>query len=343
MVMSSRALVKNRKKDITSTNINLPSQTTQKPTPRPEYKFSKPAVSANNDLFFKLVSKKENDRYTFDINMAKHPSGGLIVVVDGRESQAGTLFTFTDNQAYFEKMMLSFEKYIAWSPNKKKFAVMLPNEVVVYEYETETLSNDSWTPPRQKMTLHKLHQIKVTNDNDSHNYPVILFSGDGKILYYSNNTEIKTLLPTEKSLVTTENVSDTIYQVPNSSGVAYWVSDNKNPSDNIHTFVIDNITSKEKYSLKPNFIVDYDQEIILAPDLSKVCMGWGSSGSTGKILFDLRSGKQLEIGTGCLRWINKDQIITTVSDYSNSGIVSYYLVNLLNGSKMFLHNFNIPN
>jgi len=329
--------VKNELSEVAETTQNTESE-------KPKYKFSTPKMSPNNDLTLQLRSDEKGGGYSLSLLIDRFPEPhSPIVYLEGVKIENGVLMNFTGDRDHLERIFGYFSNYVSWSPKENSFALLLPSKVVVYNYLTEPVENDTYSPPRSKVTLTKTHEYAIDESFDRFDYPVLLFSGNGKELYYSSKSGIKMLIPEEKMIDTQDGYyPSSIYPIPNSSGIAYWVTGNNEPDYNNHYFVTDFGTSSRKYTLTSDFSIDYPGEIILSPNLKKVCIGWGSSGGGGRVLFDLTTGKQIKSGTGCMRWINNNQIVIYSSDSPGgweSGNLVYYLVDLSTGNRTLLHNY----
>jgi len=311
---------------------------------RPIYKLSAPVMSPDNGLVLQLKSEEIGENYSLNLFIDKFPHPHRpITYLDGVEVENAVLMNFTGDRDKLEQIFGYFSSYVSWLSTRNSFALLLPDKVVIYDYLTEPVKNDTYSPPRISVTLTKTHEFAIDEDFDRFDHPVLLFSGNGKELFYSSKLGIRKLMPEEKMIETQDGYyPSSIYPIPNSSGIAYWVNIENEVDDNNHYFVTDFGTSSKIYTLTSDFSVDYYEEIILSPDLQKVCIGWRSSGSGGKILFDLATGKQIESGTGCVRWINNNEVVVYSSDSSGggeSGNIVYYLVNLSTDNKTLLHNY----
>jgi hypothetical protein len=331
--------------DQRATTKTLPNPSTVPPpeNTRPIYQSSIPVISPKNDLVLQAHTTKSATEYSLTIRLDGYPSKTrLTTTIDGVETDTGVLVSLTGEVNQLDRMLNYFSNYISWSPSENRFAILLPDQVIVYSYQAESIANDTWQPPRTKLTLTKSYAYATHQEFDLYDYPTVLFSGNGQELYYSHRNEVLMLIPQEKPfLPKSGNFPSSIYPIPNQPGIAYWISDKDEPNPNTNLFFItDYGTYSKKYKLSSNLSVDYPREIVLSPDLSKVCIGWETSGSGGKLAFDLSTGKPIESGIGCIRWIDNNQIIVYSTNYQGGtpvGLVNYYLVNLLSGSKIFLH------
>ena len=212
----------------------------------------------------------------------------------------------------------------------------------MYKYNTELIPDDTYSPQRLKVTLAKTNEFIANEKFDSFDYPSVLFSGNGKELYFSNISGIKMLLPEEKVLNRQMGYYPSkIYAIPNSSGIVYWINKDEKPDYNNHYFIIDNGKSFKTQIIHSDFSIDIPREILLSPDLKKVCIGWESSGSKGSLLFDLSNGNEIKDGNGCIQWVSNTQAVLYSSDSptGENGYILYYLFDLVTNKKTYLHNF----
>ena len=345
LLIGSFMLGKNSNKTVPNIgNNNLQNEQTSEPNKKPLIKLSNPVMSPNNDLYLRFRSEEKGDLYTLDLLLDDFPNlHSAILSLDGKEIKDAVLTQVTGNKDQFQRMFYYNSNYISWSPKTNKFAVLLPEKVVIYNYSISPILNDTFSPKRNRVLLQKHKEFAINSQFDNFDYPVLLFSGNGHELFYSSSSGIKKLLPLEKDFKPQSGYySSYIYPIPNQSGIAYWVDSGISGGKN-HSIILDYDTTHRKYNLISNFSIDYPKEIELSPDLRKACVGWETSGGGGKILFDLETGEQIQLGTGCKRWLNNNEIVVYQSDSfsgSASGIVSYYLVNLTNGTKTLLHNYS---
>lgn len=311
---------------------------------KPVSKLSTPVMSPNNELYLELKSKESDNSYILELILDDFPNlHAPIISLEGEDTDDAVLTQITGTKEQLERMFYYISNYISWSPKTNTVALLLPEKVIVYNYSVSPILNDTFSPNRNKVTLQKYKEYSIKSDFDNFDYPVLVFSGNGQNLYYSSSAGIKELLPLEKDFKPQLGYySSHLYPIPNKSGVAYWVDTGTTGGRN-HSLVLDYGSSSSKFNLISNFSIDYHKEIELSPDLRKACVGWETSGSHGKILFDLETGKQIQYGTGCIRWLNSNEVVVYESDsYSGSasGNVSYYLINLKNDTKTLLHNYS---
>jgi hypothetical protein len=301
-----------------------------------------PISSVNRELNLRYRIEEMEDKYKIDIILRGYKSR-LVVEEDGEGLESGVIWSTEDYKEQLDAYLITKRNTFAWSPSDNRFALLTPDKILVYNFVSNPVPNDTWSPPRVNVALTKTNEFLIDGNIDKFDTRSILFSGDGKELYYSSNDGIRMLFPEEKTFNTQVGYyPQEIYQIPSSTGIAYWISDNEVFDNNKHSFILDYGRSFEKHTLISSFGIDYPGEILLSPNIDKVCIGWGSSGSKGRLLFNLTNGKQIDKGAGCLEWIDNNRIVLYETDSpggGENGYLKYYLFNLITKEKTFLHDY----
>lgn len=317
---------------ITPKSQNLPSTT----------KWSEPVSSPKRDLNLRYKIEEIEDKYKIDIILSGYKKR-LIVTENSNEVELGVIWSTTGNKEQLGTYLTTKRNMFAWSPSDNQFTLLTPDKVIVYNYYSNPVPNDTWSPPRVNVKLTKTNEFLIDSNIDKFDIRSILFSGDGKELYYSSNKGIRVLLPEENVFDTQPGYyTQQIYQIPGTSGIAYWISDEEVSDFNKHSFILDYGNGVEKYTVTSSFGIDYKNEIILSPNIRKACIGWGSSGSRGRLLFNLVNGEQLNEGSGCLEWVDNNKVVLYETDSSGggeNGYLHYYLYDFVSNKRTFLHDY----
>lgn len=305
-------------------------------------RLSAPISNHKKDLYLRFIMEELEDEYKLSITLSGIQSR-LIVDIDGDRKETRVIWNESGDKDQLWRYISYPSNYISWSFTENRFAILLPDKILIYKYTTEPVVNDTYSPPRIQITLTKTNEFIVNEEFDRFDYPSVLFSGDGRELYHSSRSGIRKFLP-EESIVETKPgyYPSKIYPVPNSSGIVYWINEGDSPDYYNHSFVIDYGDSYKKYKITSDFSLDITRQVTLSPDLDKACIGWESSGSKGSLLFNLKTGKEIKGGSGCINWINNDKVVLYSSDYpggTQKGYILYYLLDLLTNKKTYLHDF----
>jgi hypothetical protein len=296
---------------------------------------SNPVISPQRDFYVRFQSSKASNNYNLKIIV-----GGFKVhakAVGDDIDSVGVIWSGTVNENY---MKVDIASRVTWSPKTNQLAIFLPGKVRVYNYAIGAINDPTLSPVGYQIILKRYKEIDVEEQTNIYDYPLILFSGDGTQLYYSNISGIKILLPEEKTFSPqTGYHPSSIYPIPNQTGIAYWISGSV-PDYKKHQFVIDFGYSHITYAISSSFSIDSPKQLELSPDLKKACIGWESSMSRGSLVVDLKTGQEVVGGVGCINWINNTQIIIAEpSSYTfATGInTTYYLVDLDSKKKTYLY------
>jgi hypothetical protein len=293
----------------------------------PETTWSKPVMSKMRDLYARFrLDGQNNERYKVSLEVGSFPVGTQVISEDSKKyiSNSEIVDELEKNDFYYPSSKIS------WSDSTNQFAVLMPSKITIYNYVKESI-NDA-----DVLKIISSQDLPYNNTGSAK----ILFSGDGRSLFYLNNQTIKIVYPTEKEIVTTKGYSADANAIPGLPGVVYWshpkTVDNL-PDYRNYEIVLDSGRNKRIYPIYFDFAVDYPGDIDLSPGLDKACVGWGSSGSRGSVVLNLNTGKEIRVGKGCLRWITNNQVVVSSYSYDFYGYTTYFLVDLSSGKKTYLH------
>ena len=302
-------------------------------------KWTKPIVSPNKDYFvqFRIGQQNENN-YSLEIII-----GGFAIhskAVGDNINNDGVLASVNIDRDLAIRYGSYAENYVSWSPKTDQLAIFKPSAIDVYNYKIEPINDPRISPPSTQIKLNKVYSYSVDKLLVSnYDYPLILYSGDSSQLFYINESGIKLIYPSEQVFLPKPGYyAQTVYPIPNSRGISYWLSSKKAPDYKNYQLVLDFGDTFKTYDVSFKREVDIPRQINLSPALDKACVGWESSGSNGTLVVDLNSGKEINGSFGCMQWLSNSQVIT--QDYSpNKPYYTYFLMDLTSGKKTYLHDF----
>jgi hypothetical protein len=251
----------------------------------------------------------------------------------------------------------SIEAKIVWSPDGSKLAAFVPGHIIIGSFTRGVNKYPSIFDTNEKATEYK-NGTKLVLDNVK-DIPIsftsgrvkLLFAGDMSKIYigYDNDTKenpdriyeinLATSILKEYAINTyslsTSSVLE-IYPVPNSSGIAYWQSD----EDNTPYITVETNGIKRKYD--PNLQSDYPGKILFSPDMRYVCFSHGSSGYIGYAIYEIPSMRKLAIGqqySYCDKWLSNTELIVVENPYYHQSYWYSYLYDVRTKNKKLLTEF----
>lgn len=301
--------------------------------------WSKPVVSPNKDYFvqFRIGLQNENS-YSLEIVI-----GGFAVhskATGDNISGEGILSSEVIDRNLAIRYGSYPENYVSWAFKTDQLAIFKPSAIDVYSYKIEPIDDPKISPPSTQIKLNSVHSFPLNKPLISnYDYPLILFSGDDSQLFYVNESGIMIIYPSEQVFSPKPRYyAQTVYPIPNSQGITYWLQSEKAPDYKNYQLMLDYGTTFKLYDISFNNSVDIPRQIDLSPALDKACIGWESSGSRETFVVDLNSGKEIHGSNGCINWLSNSQVI--IQDYSyNKPYYTYYLMDLTTGKKTYLHDY----
>ncbi len=274
--------------------VSIIPQPSFSPVPKAANEWSAPVFSPDRNLYARFRIEPQSDKI-YQLN--------LIVVdfrldskVPGSDIKSESI---DENQEIDYKSYP--QKYISWSSNTSKLAVLMPSQVItIFDYAVEPVSDPLLQSQGDELKITKTQTVNIKNESGDSSH--IFFSGDGSELYFESTFGIIIISPVHQVFSTSsEYRPPDSYPIRNSRGVAYWGKRSRNNRDN-HNYeiILDYGGTYRKYPIHFDFAADYVQDIDFSPDLNKACVGWRSSGSGGSLVFDLFTGKMIKNTQNCL-------------------------------------------
>lgn len=289
-----------------------------------------------NFLTYLLVEKKAD---LWEVSVILSPQSPEFVIDDGYYYK---LVTLDKDQQEASNYANHFQA--AWSNDSKKLAVLLPDQLVMSEFEIyeRTYENDDGEY-RQKV-LKVLDRVEITSEisnltkNDTSE---IFFSQKGDQLFLSNSRNLYKIWPKAQLVHNEENYTH-YYQVPGRDNFTFFREREKY---GIYDLII-LYNDQETLYKTPIQGMDYVGNIHLSPNLLFACSEQGSSGYYGYNVFKLGSNESIMTGqeySYCVKWLDSFNIIVKEVPYDHQWTTQYFKINVLNKTREFLTNFDLLN
>jgi hypothetical protein len=229
-----------------------------------------------------------------------------------------------------------------WSPDSRKLAILLPNELIIYEFKIEEKIYKNDDTELVKKVLRTVSEQVIREG-----IPEFFRRKPANLTYFNNETTLVAstddglyqIWPIQKKIYDAEHSN--FHKLPTDDGFSFF----REPAEyGGYELVILKNGKENRYKTPIEGSIDWAGNIFMSPSLNHVCAEVGYSGHHGYVIFALGSDNYILEGqeySYCGKWLDNYRVVVKEIPYFNQWTTQYYLVDVRTGEREFITKFDL--